>query len=155
MYLKFMIKSNSLKILLTVFLLALVILAIVFLFKDQQQNLTINGRTIKIEIADETEEVIQGLSGKTSLCADCGMLFIFPDYQIRTFWMKEMNFPLDIVWIKDEIIVGFEENIQPFDALGNIRTMTSAEPVNRVLELNAGWVSKNKVNIGDKLEGLD
>lgn len=143
-----------------IIILAVILLAGLVLFVSQSRMvkkdiLQINGQTVKIEVADETAEITRGLSGKPSLCPDCGMLFVFPDYQIRTFWMKEMNFPLDIIWIKDEIIVGFEENIPLFDSQGNIRMMASPDPVNLVLELNAGWVSKNKVKIGDKVSGLD
>lgn len=150
-----MLKSNRLKIFVTVFLLAMAILAIYFMFKEPRKIMLINNQTIKVEVVNEASTMAKGLSGRNNLCANCGMLFVYPDYQIRNFWMKEMNFPLDIVWIRDETIVGFAVDVQPFDEQGQISRMASAEPINLVLELNSGWLKKNNVKIGDKLKGLD
>ena len=140
--------------------LSILFLSVIMLFGCQfspntDNQVIINGQSIKTEIVKEVRDMVKGLSGRKSLCPDCGLLFVYPDYQVRTFWMKGMNFPLDIVWLKDEIIAGFEENIPPFNAQGQISRMLSNEPVNLVLELNAGWIGQNQIKIGDKVTGLD
>ncbi len=150
-----MIKSNWQKILIIAVLLAGGFWLVSQTPSLEENILQINDHGLQVDVVRETRDMVKGLSGRKSLCSDCGLLFVYPDYQIRTFWMKGMNFPLDIVWLKDEIIVGFEENMQPFDSSRKISTMVSGEQINLVLELNAGWIKKNKVKIGDKVLGLD
>ena len=118
---------------------------------EQAFTLDINGHVLKVETADEPGEMVQGLSGRPGLCADCGMLFQYSDYQIRNFWMNKMNFPLDIIWLKDNVIVGIAADV-PILTDGEITRLSSPEAVNRVLEVNAGWVAQNGVKVGDEVE---
>lgn len=121
----------------------------------EQKNIIINNIEIKVEVASNIQDQINGLSNKKELCKNCGMLFTYNDFQTRNFWMHKMNFPLDIVWLKDGVVVGWQENVQPFSSQGQISRMRSNEPVNGVLELNAGFIKENNLKIGDKLAGLD
>ena len=114
-------------------------------------KIIINNNTIQIEIADTPEKIVKGLSGEDSLPQNSGMLFIYPDYKIRQFWMKEMQFSIDIIWLKDDLIVGITQNI-PAPTSTNLLKYPSNQPVNHVLELNSGWVEKNKIKIGDRVE---
>ena len=116
-------------------------------------TLKIKGQAIKAEIAQTPAEQIRGLSFRRFLAEDEGMLFIYPDYQTRNFWMKDMKFPLDILWLKDNQIVGFVKNI-PAPTSSQLMIYQSNEPVNYVLELKAGWLEKNQVQVGDKVEFL-
>lgn len=116
-----------------------------------QSKVKINGVELKVEIAKTPGAQALGLSGRAELCQNCGLLFIFPDYQIRSFWMKDVNFPLDIIWLKDKEIVGLEENI-PILTNNQITTINSPEEINKVLEVNAGWAKDNNVGVGDKVE---
>lgn len=112
----------------------------------------INNQMIKVEIAQTVNQQRQGLSNRVSLGENEGMLFKFSDYKIRSFWMKEMNFPLDIVWIKDDKIVGIEANVPyPFEKDSQLPLYKSPTVVNYVLEVNAGFCEKNKIGIGDKV----
>lgn len=107
---------------------------------------------IWVKIAKTSEEREKGLSGVTSLAENEGMLFIYPQKGIYKFWMKEMNFPLDFLWIADGKIVDITENIPapPANSPNNkIATCQPNKPVDMVLEVNAGWVKKNKIKIGD------
>jgi uncharacterized membrane protein (UPF0127 family) len=113
-------------------------------------HITINGRRIAVEIADEPAEYIQGLSYRQSLGADSGMLFIFPEKQVRRFWMKNMNFPIDIVWIEDDRIVNITPALAP-EGSAPANTYSSDLPVDHVLEVNSGFAEKNKFKIGDKV----
>src|SRR3989344_4633932 len=70
-----------------------------------------NGQVL-VELAQTPAAQQQGLSGRKSLGANQGMLFIFPQDEARQFWMKEMNFPLDIIWLnKEGKIMGLATNV--------------------------------------------
>lgn len=122
---------------------------------NNQTVLKINDTELTVDIVKSPQAIAKGLSGRESLCENCGMLFEFPDYQIRYFWMKEMQFPLDIIWVKDDTIVGIAKNVPIFTTNGQIGRVQSSEEVNKVLEVNAGWTESYNVQIGDKVKGLD
>lgn len=110
----------------------------------------VNGQIIHLEIADTWPKQIQGLSGRQTMPENYGMLFIYPQYQLQNFWMKDMHFPLDFLWIKDDTIVGVLTDIPP-SMDQPLPTYQSPEPVNFVLELNAGIVKKFNIKIGDTI----
>jgi uncharacterized membrane protein (UPF0127 family) len=97
----------------------------------------------------------KGLSGRDALGVNEGLLFRFdtPDYQV--FWMKDMKFPIDIVWIAGTRIAGFEENVPP-PAPGvaekDLALYTPPEPVDKVLELAAGRVRLLRAEPGDTVQ---
>lgn len=91
----------------------------------------------------------QGLSGYGSLDVDKGMLFIFPSLKVQGFWMKDMNFPLDIVWIdSDRKIVGVDSNISPKTYP---KTFFSPSKIQFVLEVNAGIAEKLGLMTGTRV----
>jgi uncharacterized membrane protein (UPF0127 family) len=97
----------------------------------------INGHAFRVEIADSADEHELGLSYRDSLEADRGMLFVFPDAVPLTFWMRGMHFPLDIVFIRDGVIVRIAEDVpEPNGGIPEI--VDSGEPADMVLEINAG-----------------
>ena len=112
----------------------------------------INNQVINVEIAQTTNQQIHGLSNRKSLEVNSGMLFIFPNLRIRNFWMKDMEFSLDIIWIKDDTIIDIEANAPiPFEKQEALPIYKSPSEVNYVLEVNAGWAEENRVQIGDKV----
>ncbi len=117
---------------------------------EKKDYIIINDEKIALEISTSDEEIEKGLSGRTKLAEKKGMLFVFEDYQIRSFWMKDMLFPIDIVWIKDQEVVGIEKNIKP-SAENGLIIYNSPLPVNYVLELNAGVSDKKNIKKGDYL----
>ncbi len=62
--------------------------------------------------------------------------------------MRKMNFPIDIVWLKDGLVIGIEKDVVPDDSNPE-KPYYSPGPVNAVLELPAGWSAKNNLKIGD------
>ena len=105
-------------------------------------------QTIAIEIADNDYETQTGLMYRTSMEEKQGMLFVFDDMQMHSFYMKNTKIPLDIIYIDDNYkIASFQENAKPMDETG----LTSKVPVQYVLELNAGLVKKWGLQIGDKI----
>jgi len=114
------------------------------------KQVIINGKIIHVEIADHPDSQARGLSDRPFLPQDYGMLFIFPDKQIRTFWMLRMHFPLDIVWIDDNKITKIDKNLPPEGDMPQ-KHYSSDRPVNCVLEVNAGLADKHKIKRGDKV----
>ena len=104
---------------------------------------------IKAELATSSEQLETGLSGRQSLDPGSGMLFVFPVMASRGFWMRNMSFPIDIVWIgKDKIVVGVTKDVDP-KSYPNI--FFPPQPVKYVLELNAGYAEENGIASGTPL----
>lgn len=137
------------KVLLFCFLIISFILFSYFL-KPQKPTATLGSNTFYLEIADSEKARVQGLSNREFLSENSAMLFIFPQKKIQAFWMKNMHFSLDIVWIDKDTIVDFEESAQP-EGENPVKRYYSPVPVNKVLELNAGMVKKLKLQKGQKL----
>lgn len=106
--------------------------------------------TFTVEIATSTVEQARGLSFRTGLDAGHGMLFIFRRGGIQNFWMKDMNFPLDIIWIAKDRVAGFAENApaEPGVAMPS-NIYSSPDGVDKVLEVNAGTVKAENIKEGD------
>lgn len=121
--------------------------------KNDLKTIKIAGQDVAVEIADSNQKRYQGLSGRSILPADQGMLFVFADYSRRSFVMRQMLFPLDIIWIKDNIVVGCESNLPAPPDDGSLPvSVTSPSPVNYVLEINAGWCNRHTLRYGDNVE---
>jgi uncharacterized membrane protein (UPF0127 family) len=75
------------------------------------------------------------------------MLFTYPDRRLRTFWMRGMRFPIDIVWINADRVTGVERNVPVPE--GGVPLYRSDGPVDRVLEVGAGWAARNEIRAGD------
>jgi uncharacterized membrane protein (UPF0127 family) len=108
---------------------------------------------VTAELARTPQERGRGLSGRSALPDDAGMLFIFPNEQQLTFWMKDMRFPLDVVWISaDRHVVAVTEQIPP-PAPGTpdsaLLLYSSTAPVLYALEVNGGLVQQLGVHAGD------
>ena len=106
---------------------------------------TIGGRTIAVEVAATEAAREHGLSDRDALPADAGMLFDLGQTTIATFWMKDMRFPLDMVWITDDrTVAGVASDAQPQPgaADSDLTLYRSPAPVRYVLELNAGAAAR-------------
>ncbi len=86
-----------------------------------------------------------GLSGRDRLPQGHGMLFVFSERAPRTFWMRAVRFPLDMIWIRERHVVGFETRVA---ADGGERQIPTPA-VDAVLEVNAGEVEQLGVHVGD------
>lgn len=116
----------------------------------QQADVWINDHSYHAYMAFTDTQQRQGLSGITSMFPEEGMLFQFSKPQILNFWMKDMNFNLDFVWIRDGQVVDLIENVSsnPIDQLKILSPKVSADSV---LELNAGQITKAHLKIGQEL----
>lgn len=110
----------------------------------------IGNACIRVDIADSDSEREQGLMFRDGLDEDQGMLFIFEKEDIYCFWMKNMNFPLDIIWInKGNKIVDIKKNVPC--SQDNLEVLAPNDRALYVLELNAGFADKNNIEIGDRV----
>ena len=78
------------------------------------------------------------------------MLFVFSSPGIQNFWMKDMNFPIDIIWISGGKVAGFAQDAEPQPGvpLWRLTIYTSPNNVDQVLEVPAGTVAKDGITIG-------
>ncbi len=118
----------------------------------QKPAITIGPIQFSIDIADTPQEREQGLSGRKELKPSEGMLFVFPTKERFGFWMKDMQFPLDFVWIDDIWVIEITHNVAILDKDGQINTIQPSYPVDKVLEINAGAASKSGIKVGDLVQ---
>ena len=114
------------------------------------REVTINGKSLQLEIAQTPAAIVQGLSGRNTMAADEGMLFIMPNVEYQTFWMKDMNFAIDIVFLREGKVVDLVTLQRP--SLASIPSHQSKTEADMVLELNAGMVKEYKLEIGTKTD---
>jgi len=111
------------------------------------QYVEIAGHTVAVEIADDEAERAQGLSGRKSLDEGSGLLFIFPSEARYGFWMKDMRFAIDIVWIsKEQAVAHIVENVTP-ETYPSV--FEPSQPALYALEVPAGWVASHNIQLGD------
>ena len=109
---------------------------------------TSTGEEIPVEVADTLKKRSLGLGKRASLKKGWGMLFIFGKRKPYRFWMKNMQFPLDIIWLDNHRIVHIIHNAKPANPGDEPDLMTSPVPVNFVLEISAGRATKLRLKIG-------
>ena len=129
-------------------------------------EILINGRAVSVLLADTELKRIRGLSGKNSIGAD-GMLFVFPEEDFHGIWMKEMSFPLDIIWLNEREprtsadcaqndaekekcleVVHLKKNVLP-ETFPEV--FYPKEKAKYVLEMNAGMAEKMGIRIREIL----
>lgn len=103
---------------------------------------------VNSEIADSEDKRKKGLMFRKSLDENSGMLFIFSEEERYGFWMKNMNFPLDIIWIsRDKKIIDITKDIPP--CVSSCETIFAREQAKYVLEVKSGFADKYQIKIGD------
>ncbi|MEQ1500402.1 MAG: DUF192 domain-containing protein [Parcubacteria group bacterium] len=126
-----------------------VFIVIIFTLSTQtySSRLVLGGRTFSVEIADTKNLTEKGLSGHAPLAFNEGMFFAFKDSDVYGFWMKEMLFPIDIIWIdKDFRIVHIEKEVKPETYP---KVFYPSLPAMYVLEISSGESDKLGLQIGD------
>ena len=106
-----------------------------------------------VEVADNSEARARGLSGQARLPSGGGMLFVFQESRVHTFWMKGMLFPLDLVWIGEECTVdNITANVPfptPEQADSDLPRFRPPLPVRYVLEIPGGQAAASQLQVGD------
>jgi len=119
------------------------------------KSLTIGEKVISIEIVKSQEARAKGLSERSTLGEETGMLFVFDSQDITpSFWMKDMLIPLDIIWINDGKVVKIDKAIPAPDKDtpdAQLKVYNPGQPIDYVLEVNSGFSDKNNLKIGDSV----
>lgn len=116
-------------------------------FSSSTHILTLAGANVRVTIARTPAELERGLSGRSALAPDEGMLFVFEKDGRYAFWMKDMHFSIDIIWLAaDSRVVYIAPNVSP-DTYP--RTFATKAASRFVLEVPAGWAAEHQVHIGD------
>jgi uncharacterized membrane protein (UPF0127 family) len=113
-----------------------------------------SGAEITAEIADSPKEREEGLMYVSDLPLNRGMLFVFPDEEYRSFWMKNTYIPLDIIFVdKNGDIINIEEaHPEPNTTEENLKSYRSDEPAKYVIETNSTFTERNNISTGDKVQ---
>lgn len=107
----------------------------------------VGGVTLDVFVADTPQEQNLGLGGREALLPDQGMLFVFPESGMHTFWMKDMHFSIDILWIGENgTIVSMLSSVSPETYP---KVFAPKESARYVLETNAGFVAQHDIREGD------
>lgn len=141
------------KLKLSLFIALILFILLILIFSSYQKkqsykHLKIGEKIVRVEIADTLSSRTSGLSNHNKLADDQGMLFVFQDKAIEKFWMKDMKFNLDIIWIADNQIIKIDKNLPAEGSTPN-NIYSSDVPINYVLEVNAGWADKNDIKVGN------
>lgn len=144
-----------------VFLLALATLAVAVIENYRSMNstlhtaqksfvsVTVGSTTLKAEVVDTDASRAQGLSGRTGLLPGEAMLFVFDRSDAWGFWMKDMRFPIDIIWLNgDGTVVTVADDLSP---ASYPEVFYPAAPAQFVLEVPAGFARAHKVAQGSKV----
>jgi uncharacterized membrane protein (UPF0127 family) len=144
-----------------IIILGIIILTIRFnpfsgLFK-KTAKVEIGTHVFTAEVAKSESEKEIGLSSRSSIAEDRGMIFIFDTPGMYSFWMKKMQFPLDLIFIKDDKIVTIFKQVTPppsdIDIADNqLPIYTPQSDINKVLEINSGLVDKYGIKVGDTVK---
>jgi uncharacterized protein len=124
----------------------------------QQVNVTVNGLVLVTDISVTNEQRTKGLSEKDDLAENEAMLFVFGSEAKHTFWMKDMKFPIDIIWIdSDKTIIHIENNLQPCSSEVLCPTYKPNDDSTYVLETVGGFAEKYDIlkgtRVGFELKG--
>ena len=114
------------------------------------QKITVDGVSVHVTVADTEAVRVRGLSGRALLAENEGMLFIFPADGEWGIWMKDMLITLDILWIAaDGRVIAIKERVSP-ETFPTV--FTPQERARYVLEVPAGFVKKNTIEIGSSMD---
>lgn len=117
-----------------------------------RETITVGSTAFDVEMATTMVEQACGLSGREGLNDNQGMLFPFGSGGTQTFWMKDMKFAIDMIWISDGRVVGFAQDAQaPASGtqIWQLQLYSSPPNVDTVLEVNAGTVAHDNIQVGD------
>src|SRR3989344_2799368 len=116
---------------------------------EPENIVSIRGKEVIVDLANTPESRSAGLSGRTSLNENHGLLFVFESSGIYSFWMQDMNFAIDIIWVNENRkIVDISHDLKP-ESYPDIYSPIA--PAKFAIEVNSGWAKNNGIEIGDEV----
>lgn len=138
------------ELLVALFILVLSGVGLFFSTRSDVPTVNVDGNIFKVQVADDPAERRQGLSGQPALENDEGMIFIFEENGKHGFWMKDMNFSIDIIWIDQNFrVVHIEEMVSPSTFPESFIPSVDAR---YVLEVYTGQAAAQGINLGDEVQ---
>ena len=114
-------------------------------------TISVGGKTVTAEVADEPQERVTGLMFRKNLASDSGMLFVMPEPEHAAFWMKNTTLPLSVAYINQSGMILEIHDLQPLDE----KPVPSAfSNIAYALEMEQGWFARNRILAGDRIKGL-
>ena len=142
----------------TKFLLALFLLSSLFACRSGPRVVIVAAAgtefAVRVEIADTKAKRTVGLQYHQELAEDQGMLFLFTEQRVQTFWMKNTPISLDLIFINGHRkIVGIVHKAVPF----SLATLSVSAPSQFVLEIKGGLAQRHNIEVGDsaRFEGIN
>lgn len=121
--------------------------------KYETRTVNIKGRKLTADVADTMRKRAKGLSGRASLKKDECMLFVFPFPGTYPIWMRGMKFPIDVLWLDEKKhIIDLKENLKQASGFLDFKTYRHKGAAKYAIELNSGFMGKNNVKTGDKVD---
>ena len=140
---------------LSVAVVVFLVLAIIqFRKSNSSSKVVIDDHQINVWVARSNQELSRGLGGVAQMDENQGMIFIFAQHDTRpSFWMKDMLIPLDMIWINDNKVTQIHKDVPPPQSpTDNLPLYTPDQPIDYVLEVNAGFSDRNGIEVGDSVE---
>ena len=114
-------------------------------------TISVGGKAVTAEVADEPQERVTGLMFRKNLASDSGMLFVMPEPEHAAFWMKNTTLPLSVAYINESGLILEIHDLRPLDE----KPVPSAfSNIAYALEMEQGWFNENGILAGDRIQGL-
>lgn len=114
-------------------------------------TISVGGKAVTAEVADEPQERVTGLMFRKNLASDSGMLFVMPEPEHAAFWMKNTTLPLSVAYINESGLILEIHDLRPLDE----KPVPSAfSNIAYALEMEQGWFARNGILAGDRIKGL-
>jgi uncharacterized membrane protein (UPF0127 family) len=148
-------EKHKLKIIYAIVGVAILVILVNYVFSEFYstsgnwiRKVYVKNNLVKAEVVESPEKRERGLSERANLTEGRGMLFVMSHAELPRFWMKGMRFSIDIIWIDNGKVIGFEKNISPKDS----RIFSSPAAAGYVLEVPAGFCDKYNIEINDAIK---
>lgn len=139
-------------------ILGIVSFFLIFLFNIPKKpavisSVKIAGREVRVDLVTTEAEQIKGLSDRKNLAENSGMLFVFEKSGNYPFWMKDMNFSIDMIWLGEDLkVIYIKKDARPESYPESYGPSDSLPKAKYVLEVVSGFSEKNNLKEGDKVE---
>jgi uncharacterized membrane protein (UPF0127 family) len=111
------------------------------------KNIKLGNFPLNVEIAKSEKERAKGLSSRNEILDGTGMLFIFPEEDFHSFWMRDTRIPLMVYWIDRNNCVIDNSALVPYD----LSKISPKEKASMAIEVPLKWAENNKIEMGDKI----
>ena len=138
----------------SIVIVAVILILVIPLWNEKKEigEVCFYSTCLKVEVVETREAMMKGLMYRESLGKYEGMLFLYQEEGLHSFWMKNMNFPIDIIWIAQDMkIVYILEEVPPCKT-DICPIYKPDEQAQYILEVNANFSRDHGIEVGDETE---